>query len=176
MIKVCISGRACSGKTTLGDALAHALKIEHINSTYKDYVKSHKELAAGFTLKASNKFTKDFDREVAKRASRGSCVVTTRLGPWMVKNATVCVWLNASDTERARRFAKREGVTLKAARAELAGIDGAVEEKFKKVYGIDVDNDHEVFDMELDSERMSTKEMVSLISLLAMERDGTGFA
>ncbi len=174
MIKVCISGRACSGKTTLGNALAEALNIEHIGNTYKAHVKSNKELAK-FTLNASKKFTNDFDKEIARKAAKTNCVVTTRLGPWMVKNATVRVWLNASDAERARRFAKREGVTARIAKASLTKIDGAVYRKFKKVYGIDVENDHDVFDMELCSERMSTKEMVSMVSLLAMERDGSSF-
>lgn len=174
MIKVCISGKACSGKTTLGEALADALNIEHINGTYKQYVKSAKELA-GFTLSAGKKFTNDFDRKVAKEAAKINCVVTTRLGPWIVKDATVRVWLTASDRERARRFGKREGVNFRTAKAEIGRIDSAVVKKFKEVYGIDVEKDHEAFDMELNSEHMSMKEMVSVISLLAMERDKNRF-
>ena len=41
---------------------------------------------------------------------------------------------------------------------------------FKEVQGIDI-NDHSAFDIELNTEKMSLKEMVAVISMMALSKE-----
>ncbi len=170
-MKVAISGYGSSGKSTVGAELAKALHVKHIDNSYKSTVANDAELIAKMQklIKEKDKsFAQKFDRKVMKMAA-GDCVVTTWLGPWLIKGLTARVWINASIEERARRRSKLNGVPYEKELALLKKYDKLTHDHFKQVYGIDV-YDHSIFDLELNSEKLSVKEMVTVISSLVRAR------
>lgn len=178
MIRVCISGLSASGKTSLGEELARELKILHIT---KDVLETHKRIAEEMEKEGEDalrvieagdeRYAKSFDDEVAELAAKGNCVVTTWLGPWLVKDPTVRVWLTASVEERAKRRAAQRGIDISEARKLIDEKDKLTMAAFKDVYGIDV-MDHAAFDFMVNTERVERKDSVALIAMLAMKRDG----
>jgi predicted cytidylate kinase len=176
-MKICIGGLTASGKTTLGEVIAEELNIAHISKlatkSYRDFhtKKLSKKQQLTETHRACNvRHANSFDTEIAKMAQRTDCVVTTWLGPWMVKNPTLRVWLNAGIEERTARYAKRHKMPAKAARAYILEKDKETISGFKKVYGINI-MDRSNFDMEINTARIGIKDSASLIAMLALLRE-----
>ncbi len=173
MLRICISGLTCSGKTTLGSLLAKELEIAHIAHSYKT---DHDTFSGMLeTLKGdSAAYARAFDRKVASEARRRSCVVSTWLGPWLVSGATVRVWLEAQPEERALRCSKAAHLSLAAARRYVSQKDKYTALHFRKVYDIDI-YDHARFDMVLNTSRLKQQESVAIISMLALHRSRRRF-
>ncbi|MDO8339385.1 MAG: cytidylate kinase family protein [Candidatus Burarchaeum sp.] len=164
MTIICISGLTGSGKNAAGEALAKRLNLRLVSLTFKDDAKKR-----GISLMqlqgAADKDKKidvDFDARVVNEASKGNCIVTTWLGPWMVKAADLRVWINAEENVRAARIAKRDGMGAKEALEHLRMRDNDNRARYKKYYGIGLD-DHSNFDLEIDSGKLSPEEIAALI-------------
>ncbi|MCL4381821.1 cytidylate kinase family protein [Candidatus Marsarchaeota archaeon] len=177
MIKICISGLASSGKTALGEILAERLNILHIKESYKDSTNGDEEIISllkELTAKNDKKFAEIFDNKVRALADQGNCVVTTWLGSWIIKDATIRVWLNASIEERARRRAKKNNTKYASTLSFIRDYDRLTINHFENVYGIDVTK-HGIFDLELNTEKLSIDEMVEIISLITLSRENSKF-
>ena len=161
---ICISGLTGSGKNAAGEALAKRLNLRLVSLTFKDDAKKRGislmqlQGAAG----KDKKIDVDFDARVVKEASTGNCIVTTWLGPWMVKNADLRIWIHADEFVRAGRIAKRDGMGAKEALEHLRMRDNDNCARYKRYYGIDLE-DHSLFDLEIDSGRHSPDEIAALI-------------
>lgn len=170
---ICISGLSGSGKTTIARMLADELKIRHVNRSYKEFA-ACKQLIA-FQRRAKASFDRKFDNEVIKEARSADSVVSTWLGPWLIKDSSLNVWLHADLETRARRMANANHLTLREAMSYIRSKDGISISHAKRTYGIDVAKDHGVFDIEINTERMKPKEEVALIAMLSVERGGKRF-
>lgn len=173
MLRICISGLTASGKTTLGEMLAKELNIKHISVTYNTIVKDRTKLAS-FIKKTDPNWVRNFDNEILKMARSSSCVITARLAPWLLKDATLRVRLNTSLEERARRRAKELHIGIAKAKKMIEEIDAYNAAKAKSIYGIDLNN-IEVFDLVLNTEKLSHKECISIIAMLALNREKLKF-
>ena len=171
-MKICISGLTGSGKTTLGDALAKELGIEHVKPTYKSATKTEDGLIRLLET-ASVRYIKDFDRDIVAMARGRDCVITTWHGPWIIRDATVRVWLLASLEERARRIAKRGGKDMAYCERHIKEKDRLTMAQYRRAYGKDFDLS--VMDLQMNYERMEQNEAVAAISMLALSRDGKNF-
>ncbi len=165
---ICISGLTGSGKTTIGEALSKALNVKHIGITHKAHVSSVKDVV-NFTKNATPAFEKRFDQEIVEEAEKGDCVVSTWLSPWMITNPTLRVWLFAGFNTRVERKVEEIGDPEVKIEDYISEKDSFNSENFMKLYKIDI-NDHSVFDIEINTERVSVGESVSLISMLALQR------
>ncbi len=182
MIRICISGFSATGKTAIGDELSKKLGIMHITKksmdSFKSFVDETKDAKDDNTRLAettsTKKFADAFDSEVVKLAEHNNCVVSTWLGPWFVKDATLKIWLNTSFEERVRRRALDKKMSIELAREEVKKKDQLTTRNIKKLYGIDI-MDHSIFDIEINTERFTKEEEVAMISLLALERENGGF-
>ena len=170
-MKICISGLTASGKSTLAEELSKALGIKHVHKSYNEYVDSYSKLA-DFTASADAKFANSFDAEIKKLAN-GNCVVSTWLSPWIIDDATLRVWLNASESVRSERRAAQH-TEVGCDTATIERIDKAAINQAKRIYGIDM-FDHRIFDIEINTEKMSIMECASAISIIALERDRKNF-
>lgn len=180
MMRICISGLTGSGKTTLGNMLSKELKIEHITkemageyARIQDEIKRGRNRRLGILQAADPKYARKFDSEILKAAKGRNCVVTTWLAPWLIRDATLRVWLDASLDERSRRKARDMRTGRSKAKKYVMEKDGSAAREFKKIYGIDI-SDHSVFDLEINTERLTHREAVAVISMLAMLRESAG--
>ena len=171
-MKICIAGLSASGKTTLAREIARELKIAHVQQTYKKHAKGDSELIK-MTKSTSPKFIKDFDKEIIRKAKGKDCVVSTWYGPWIIRDATIRVWLDVSEKERIRRKAKEKGKSIAYVTKYVKARDKSTMEQYKRAYGKAMDFD--IFDISLNTERMTMKEAVSIISMLALMRDTKRF-
>jgi predicted cytidylate kinase len=170
---ICISGLTGSGKTTVGKLIAKELGIKHIDRSFKEFATGRALIA--FDRSAKPSFDRAFDREVIKEARAADSVVTTWLGPWMIKGAALNVWLGAGLDTRVRRIASANRLTLREAKSYTRAKDGAVVARIRKAYGIDILKDHNVFDLEVNTERLHPKQTAALVAMLAVEKGGKRF-
>lgn len=182
MLRICISGYTCSGKTTLGEKLAKELNVMHVTKyitpTYKRVMRDLKKNSTrnDIIMETSHKkYAADFDREIVELAKNNNCVVTTWLGPWLVKDATMRIWLYGSLEERGRRYAKREHIGLLKAESVVDEEDRLNRRQFKKLYNIDLNDHRGEFDLEINTDRLNQKEIISLISTLAIGKEKRRF-
>jgi len=170
-MRICISGFAGCGKNTAGAVVAWELGLPVVDFTFKAMAAKLGMRLEELQLKAAKdkKFDLQLDREIVKEASGKDCVVVTWLAPWMVKNATLRVWLNCSEQERARRVAKRDGMGGKEALLHVRKRDAQNIARYKKLYGIDI-RKHEIFDLEINSERLRPEHVARIIACAARDK------
>jgi len=171
---ICISGLTGSGKTTIGDMLSKELKIRHVNRSFKEFATEGKDLIK-FQNAVKPNFDKEFDREIAKEAHRTDSVVSTWFGSWIIKDSSLNVWLNTSVEARARRKAKDLHCSLKEAREYIGPKDRRNRRRMIKDCGIDILKDHDVFDIEINTDRVKKEDIVALIAMLSLEKSRKRF-
>ncbi len=179
MLRICISGLSCSGKTTIGEELSKGLGIAHITKqSTGTYKRLEEDLGRGtngsleLVQTADSRYAKDFDTEITALADKGDCVISTWLGPWVVKGPKISVWLDADAAARAKRYAARSGSGDEDAMERISKKDSESIRLFKDVYGIDV-LDHSQFDISINTGRIGIRDAVAVISMLSIKKDGT---
>ena len=106
---------------------------------------------------------KELDRRQVEMAmAQENCILGSRLAIWMLKDADFKVYLLASDRERARRIAQREGGTIEERLAQTQDRDGHDTERYGRIYGID-NNDTSQADLVIDTEGKTPGQIVDLI-------------
>ncbi len=171
-MKICISGLTGTGKTTLGDELAKELGIEHIKPTYKSKVASDDELLR-FLKNASKAYIKEFDDDIINKSDGKDCIITTWHCPWIIKDATVRIWLVCGDKERIRREAKSRGKSIEYATKYVKMKDKLSLAQYKKAYGKEFD--YSIIDLTINTEKVSRENVVALISMFALLREKKKF-
>lgn len=114
----------------------------------------------------------ELDRRLADRARAGGVVIESRLAGWIVRNEEldgVTVWISCDDEIRARRVASREGKTVDQAFVENAEREKIERDRYLALYGIDL-ADLSVYDLVLDSGRLSAREIADIVVQAARER------
>ncbi|MDE1768805.1 MAG: cytidylate kinase family protein [Candidatus Micrarchaeota archaeon] len=163
---IAISGLTGSGKSTIGEKIAQKLKIKHVSMTHKKFVPAGTDLLK-FTKGAKPSFEKSFDSEIIREARKEDCVVTTWLGPWLLKDATVKVWLHASlDTRIKRKIKELGGKPLRHVKKYVIEKDDTNRKRYKRIYKIDLDN-RRVFDIDINTDRLTINQAADLIIALA---------
>lgn len=164
-IKIAISGRSGCGNTTVSKMIADILDLRFINFTFRSLAEER-----GVDLKAIIELAaKDdsVDREVDTRQvqlalENKNCVLASRLAIWMLKEADLKVYLNASPEVRAARIFNREGGSLEEVAAFTAERDKKDHERYLRIYGIDTD-DYSFADLIIDTNNISPKRIVEII-------------
>ena len=150
---IAISGLSGCGKNTVGERVAAKLKLRPVRVSFKDEAARRgiplmelQKLAGS----DGGKLDRELDAKVVAEAEKGDCVVMTWLAPWMVKNADLRVWLNASEEERAGRVAKRDGMAQEQALKHVRARDKDNMERYRKYYKIDI-CERPGFDLEINT-------------------------
>ena len=169
-MKIAISGFAGSGKTSLAKALFSSLSFKYggmklITPSFKDLAKE-KGLSLMEVQELAEKdenIDKELDSFIKKSSKKAeNCIVASWLSIWMVE-ADLKVFLHSSLEERARRVAKRDGMSYVNALQHVKIRDLHNRERYKKLYGIDILSFNDQADLVLNSTKFSIEQEVKII-------------
>ncbi len=171
-IKITISGPPGSGTTTIAKKISDELEIPLISAgdLFRKLARER-----GMTVEEFGRYAEsnpDIDMLIDRTqkeeaASLDECVVEGRLSAWMVDNATLKVLIFADDRVRFERIARRERKSIEVARQETIARENIEKERYKKYYGIEVDN-WSIYDLIINSTSFKADEVVGII-LKALE-------
>ena len=165
---ICISGLSGSGKNSVGVEVAKLLSLRVVDPTFKTIAAKQKMSLMEFHKKAEKEHSidKQFDAHLIADAKRGNCVVTTWLGPWMIKDADIRVWLYAPSAVRAKRVAGRDGMTPEQALAHITDRDESNHHRYNEVYKINI-YDHSGFELVINTEKFVPAQTAQIIAAAA---------
>ncbi len=160
---IALFGMTGSGKNTVGELIAKELSFNVVAPTFKDLAAKEGITLLEFQKKAQNdpNIDKKFDNALKEMANTQDSVVVTWLGPWMLE-CDFRVGLNASLETRIARTAKREGISVEKAREFVIEKDEGNKKRYKKVYGIDIENQSK-FDIWVNTEKFNPKQIAKII-------------
>jgi len=179
-VVLCISGMAGSGKSTLARKLAakyglryysggDALKALAIDGGYEPRKRGWWESQEGmrFLKKrgVSSKFDEKIDKKLVGLAKQGNVVLDSWTMPWLLKNGFK-IWLEASVEKRAERIAKRDKISLEEATKVLNDKERETKAIYKKLYGFNLGEDLQPFQLILDVESLRAAEVFKVLRMV----------
>ena len=170
---ICISGLSGSGKNSVGGEVAKLLGLRVVNPTFKTIAAKQKMPLLEFHRKAEkdHSIDKQFDAHLIADAKKGNCVVTTWLGPWMIKDADIRVWLYAPRDVRAKRVAGRDAMPSEQALKHITERDESNHERYNDVYKINI-YDHSGFELVINTEKFRPAQSAQIIAAAAQAIGG----
>lgn len=170
-MKICIAGLSGSGKNSVGTMVARLLGLRMVEPTFKTIAAKQKMGLLEFHRKAEKEHSIDrnFDAALVAEAAKGNCVITTWLGPWMIKDADIRVWLYAPKEARARRVAARDGMTIAQAEQHITERDESNRVRYLEIYKIDI-YDHSGFELVINSEKFVPAQSAAIIAEAARQK------
>lgn len=164
-IKIAVSGKSGCGNTTISRYVSEKLELAFINFTFRSLA-AEKELSL---LEVLEKAAKDdwWDREVDSRQvamaqKAEGCVLGSRLAIWMLKEADLKVYLEASAETRAERIVRREGGSIEEVAAFTMERDKQDRERYLRIYNIDND-DYSFADLIINTDQKNIEEIAEII-------------
>ena len=142
-IRIAVSGKSGCGNTTICKMAADILDLRFINFTFRSLAQERNlDLKTVLELAATDD---SWDREVDSRQvslarEEGGCVLGSRLAIWMLEEADLKVYLEASPQVRVRRIIKREGGVFDEVAAFTAERDRQDHGRYLRIYNIDNDD------------------------------------
>lgn len=176
-ITLCVGGLAGSGKSTVARKLAEyyglqyysggdALKILAIEHGYRVLKRGWWESSEGMRfLKNRSKdlrFDKEVDEKLIELAKGENVVLDSWTMPWLLKNGFK-IWLEASVGERARRIAKRDGMSFSESLGALRRKEEQTREIYEKMYGFVLGEDFSPFHFILDTDLLRSNEVFQVV-------------
>jgi len=177
---ICICGMAGSGKSTLAKRIAQhyglkyssggdALKAVALEMGYSVSEKGWWETEEGLRFLEERSRNPEIDRRVDQKqlewAEEGGIVFDSWAIPWLLKGGFK-VWLEASETVRARRVAKRDNLTIKEALKFLREKEAMTKKIYKSLYGFSLGEDLSPFHLIIDVNFLSKDEVFEALRLV----------
>ena len=177
---ICICGMAGSGKSTLAKRIAQhyglkyssggdALKAVASEMGYSVSEKGWWETEEGLRFLEERSRNPEIDRRVDQKqlewAEEGGIVFDSWAIPWLLKGGFK-VWLEASETVRARRVAKRDNLTIKEALRFLREKEAMTKKIYKRLYGFSLGEDLSPFHLIIDVNFLSEDEVFEALRLV----------
>jgi len=143
-LTIAMSGKSGCGNSTVSRILAQRLGLRLINYTFHDMAI---EMGVSFEevcrrAEQDDWYDRYLDRRQVELARAGGCVLASRLAIWLLKEARLKVYLQASIETRAGRVSRREGIPLDQALRATRERDERDRRRYQRLYGIDID-EHE---------------------------------
>jgi len=176
MKAIIISGPPAVGKTTVAKALAEELGLKMVGGgdLLKELAEREGIVARGEDWwdrsdgmkfldrrMAERRFDEEADRMLMKFAEEGDVVITSYTLPWLYKGG-IKIWLHASKEERARRMARRDGISYEEALRIVEERDRRNSELYKRLYGIEFGPDPDAFDVIIRTDGIDEDKVVKI--------------
>ena len=164
-IKIAVSGKSGCGNTTVCKMAADILGLQFINFTFRSLAQERNfDLKTVLDLAAADD---SWDREVDSRQvslarESGGCVLGSRLAIWMLEEADIKVYLEASPQVRVQRIIKREGGNIEEVTAFTAERDKQDHGRYLRIYNIDND-DYSFAHLIVNTDIFTPDEIVDMI-------------
>ncbi len=164
---ITVSGPHGTGKSTYAKALAKALGLRYVcaGELFRDLAKERGVSLEAFSSLAAEDpaIDKMIDERTKTEAKKGGVVIDAQLGAWMVKDlADVRLLLTAPDEVRFKRIAERDGASVSEARKETMAREEIQKQRYKKYYGINVD-DPSIYNLKIDTSQDSVEKTTSIV-------------
>jgi len=171
-MRIAISGKAGSGKSTVAKSLAEKLKLRHYS--IGDLMRAM-AIEKGISLLDLNKIAEkdksiDFEldsklKELGK--AKDNFVVDGRLTAFFIPNADVKVFLKTDDKVRAERILKdkrqqEKSKSLKETIISIKKREESEKKRYKKYYGVDYTEKH-LYNFVIDTTKLTPEEVVEKI-------------
>ena len=163
-LKIAISGKSGCGNSSVSQIVAQRLSLRLINYTFKSIAKERGIAFEEVCQLAENDTSFDFqvDKRQVEMANEGNCVLGSRLAIWLLEDAALKVYLEASAEKRARRIKKREGGDLDTVYREMIQRDDRDRLRYMKLYKIDIDK-YQIADLVIDTENKNQYQIAEMI-------------
>jgi len=164
-IKIAISGRSGCGNTTVSKMVAEKLNLQFINFTFRSLAKERNVTLKDIIELAGkdDSIDKEVDARQTKLAAESDgCVLGSRLAVWILKEADLKIYLDASPQIRASRIVNREGGNLDEVAAFTAERDKKDHDRYLRIYGIDT-NDYKFADLIIDAGSNTAEQIRDMI-------------
>ncbi|MEM4359914.1 MAG: cytidylate kinase family protein [Candidatus Bilamarchaeaceae archaeon] len=167
---IAVWGLTGAGKNTLGALIAKRLGYRLVCPTFKDLAAKEGISLMDLQRRAEKDKSIDlkFDSLLREEATKGDCVVTTWLGPWIV-NADVKIKINVPLEIRAQRIAKRDGMSIKDALEHVRERDESNRKRYLSLYKIDI-TDESIFDAVLDGKKPPEELLKDSLKIIKMKQ------
>lgn len=165
--KVTISGRICTGKTTLFWLLQKKLGWPTFSASqyFRDYSRS-----TGVSLQKAEEqnpnLTREVDLRMKKLLEEEKHILLEGWMSGIMANAVpdvLRILLTCEDTERVRRCAKRDSLSSKEAKGKIAEREGSWMDKLTRIYGRDDFFDPKNYNLVIDTTHKSLEETLDLV-------------
>jgi len=168
---ICVTGFAGCGKNVVSDVVAQRLGIGRVKLSFKDIAKDMGISLMDVQQRADKdpSIDREFDNRVSDAAHKGDCVVSTWLGPWLIRDASMRVWLDAGEEVRARRISNRDKITYIDALKHVKARDENNRKRYFALYGINID-DHSAFDLIINTEIYRPEQSAGIIIAALKEK------
>jgi len=179
-IVICLAGLTACGKSTAARRLAEkyglryvsggtALKELALKMGYKAKDKGWWETREGMRFLEQRLRDPKFDKQIDDRflgwVEQGNVVLDSWTMPWLSKKGFK-IWLEVSPEERAKRLARRDGISVEEAARVIRDKDGKTKRIYERLYGFKLGEDYSPFDLILGSESLTSDEVFDTLSLV----------
>lgn len=174
---IIVSGWPAVGKTTVGAELAKefGLKIYNGGDILKQIATNMGYRTSGpdwwdsnegrqFMEKRRNDPTsdRDVDNMLKEIIKKGNAVVTSYTLPWLIDDKCIKLWLQGSPKNRAIRMAKRDNISIAAAKEIVRERDLKNRQIYEELYGFQFGKDLSVFDFSLNTDMMNLECLIEI--------------
>jgi len=179
-VAICVCGLTGCGKSSVARRLAKryglryfsggdALKALAVEAGYKICERGWWESAQGLRFLKLRTEDSGFDRRVDEKllglAKDGNVVLDSWTMPWLLEKGFK-IWLEASPMARAKRAARRNGISVGAALKILKEKDNLARRIYRNLYGFVLGEDFSPFDVILSTDLLSVREVFRVVCLV----------
>jgi len=166
-----ISGLHGTGKSVVGKKIALALGIKYYSTgeAFRDLAKEKNMTLEDFTkyVEKHIEIDKELDKKIIEIAKKDNIIIDSQLSGYLLKDiADFKILLKCSLEIRVKRMAERDKTTYDEKLKETEFREKSESERFILLYNIkinDLEKAKEIFDLILDTEKLSVEEAVNKI-------------